>query len=446
MSRPQFDQAFLKQIAVRLFLEPHFVLKFRKYLKPSYFKFADENGTLEAMLSLWFQKIDEGAKNPNFDSLYAWLQMQPDGPIREQTLEMLDVIRWDRQLITSAKSDHAFETFLQWLRAITFIDGHKSVKEDFDLGRYELSYEKLNTTLSKLKSIALDTVEGADWDTADAFLLAEANKLTNKFNFGIEDFDTACGFEEQTLNLFVGGTNGGKSMISVHLLAECVKQGKCGYFVFVEDRKSTIMRRVFANLTDSTIDQIKDPNRPPELTQKINDIAEKLQRYITCEFIYGCSPDFILERAKEHMTQRSAAGLPNFEVMCVDYLQHIAQFAYGEKPYEKLANAMARYKDFALQHKLVVFTHQQVNRSGMQEQNKDNLITLGELSTSFNAAFVCDTIISLNRSPEQKERNEAVFYVLKGREGCAERRYQVNTNFSCAQYLMSNYYRLDAMK
>lgn len=446
MSRPKFDQSFLKNVAMRLFLEPYLVTKYREYLRPSFFKYADENGTVESMMSLWFTKINEGAEAPNFDSLHAWLQMQPDGPVREQTLTMLDEMRWDKHLIGAAQNDDVFNAFLEWIKVTTFLDGHKGVKEDFDLGRYELGYKKLEDVLSKIKTISTDNVENADWLTADRFLMNEANKLVNKFNFGIEEFDRDSGFEEQTLNLFVGATNGGKSMLSVHLISECVKQGKCGYFVFVEDRKSTIMRRVFANLTDTKIDDIKSPKRDAELTKKIAEVSAKLQKYVVVEFVYGCPPDFILERAKNHMSQRAAQGLPQFEVMCVDYLQHIAQFAYGEKPYEKLANAMARYKDFALQHKLTIFTHQQVNRSGVQEQNKDNLITLGELSTSFNAAFVCDTIISLNRSPEQKEREEAVFYVLKGREGCAERRYQVKTNFSCAQYLMHDFYRLDAMK
>jgi len=445
--RPRFDAPFLKAVLTRLILEPHFVVKFRRYLKPDYFKHADEHGALGTVARVWFSHISDGETNANFDSLYGWLQMQPDGDVRAQSIEACESLRFDKENVAKAKSDHLFQTFLQWLKSTAFLRDYTDVRDAFNLGRYDDAYETLEQSLGRIKAISLDGTESADWDNAANFLQMEAMKTSNKFEFGIKDFDETSGFEEATLNLFVAGTNAGKTQLSVHFISECVKQGRSGYFVFVEDRKTTILRRVYANLLDVSMDDLKSPlGLSKEKQEEFRKITEKLKKYIVVEFMYGVSPDFVLERAKEVMAQRRANGQPDIEVMLVDYLQHIASFSPGEKAYEKLAHAMARFKDFVLQYKLTGFTHQQVNRSGVQEQNKDNLITLGELSTSFNAAFVCDTIISLNRSPEQKEREEAVFYVLKGREGAAERRYQVKTRFSHAQYLMGDFYRLDAMK
>lgn len=443
---PKFDAPFLKAVLTRFILEPSHVVKYRAYLKPVHFKHGDEDGALEVIAKLWFTKLWDGSANPNFDSLYAWLQMQPNGEMREKTLDLFEFLRSDKGNISRARSDDLFDVFLRWVRALVFLDEHHKVKEAFNVGNHAAAYETLEVALGKIKSIALETIERSNWPQSSEFLQAESVKTSNKFEFGIEDFDKAGGFEEQTLNLFVGGTNSGKSQISIHLMVECVKQGKHGYFVFVEDRRLTIERRLYANITGIPVDDLKSFSLTPDQIKLVRAAEQKINKYVTAEYIYGCSPDFILERAKEIMSQRKANGQPDLEVMCLDYLQHIAQMGPGEKAYEKLANAMARYKDFALQYKLAIFTHQQVNRAGIQEQNKDHLITLAELSTSFNAAFVCDCIISLNRSPEQKERQEAVFYVLKGREGAAERRYQVKTNFACAQYLMSEYYRLDSMQ
>jgi hypothetical protein len=444
--RPKFDAPFLKAVLTRFILEPSHVVKYREHLRASHFKHGDEHGALEAIARLWFGKVLSGATEANFDSLYAWLQMQPNGELREHTLDLFDYLRADKSNLSRAKSDDLFDTFLHWLKALVFLNEHAKVQEAFNTGDKDSAYDILEGALGKIKSIALDTIECSDWGKSLEFLQSEAVKTCNKFEFGIEDFDKAGGFEEQTLNLFVGGTNSGKSQISIHLMAECVKQGKYGYFVFVEDRRLTITRRILSNLTNIPIDDLKNPSLTVDQKKLIKDAEAKIAKFVVAEYMYGVTPDFVLERTREIMAQRKANGQPDLEIMCLDYLQHIAQFAPGEKAYEKLANAMARYKDFALKHRLTVFTHQQVNRSGVQEQNKDNLITLGELSTSFNAAFVCDCIISLNRSPEQKERQEAVFYVLKGREGAAERRYQVKTNFACAQYLMSDYYRLDSMQ
>ena len=262
---------------------------------------------------------------------------------------------------------------------------------------------------------------------------------------GIGDY---YGFELDGDHLFLLGdfTVAHNTQMTVHLIRKAIEQQKHIYVACVEDRKVTILRRIYSCLTGIPMDEIKRLcDMSPENRKKMYKASESLVKYVTVEFMYGVPLDFILSRVKEHQAIRRSKGLPPYEAMVIDYLQHIAHLSPGDSSHEKLSLSMAKYKDFVLQHNLVGITHQQVNRTGVASQNKEALITMAEMSASFQAAFVADVIISLNRTTEMKERDESVWYVCKGREGSVENKYQVKTEFDKARFNTENYLRLDRM-
>ena len=59
---------------------------------------------------------------------------------------------------------------------------------------------------------------------------------------------------------------------------------------------------------------------------------------------------------------------------------------------------------------------------------------MSSIASSFNSVFVADNIISINRSEENKLTNKAVLYVVKGREGATDQRYEVPTEFNKARF------------
>jgi hypothetical protein len=236
------------------------------------------------------------------------------------------------------------------------------------------------------------------------------------------------------------------SMLTVHMIRQAIEQEKHIYIACVEDRKVSVLRRVYAALTGIPITDIKRLcDMTPTNRAKMTEASKKLEKFVSIEFMYGVPLDFILSRIKEQTSIRRLRGLPDIEIVGIDYLQHIAHLSTGDSMHEKLTLSMAKFKDFVLANNLVGFTHQQVNRGGVASQNKDGLITLAEMSASFQAAFVADVIISINRTPDMRERDEAVLYVCKGREGSVEQKYQIKTEFHCARYNMSDYVRIDKM-
>jgi hypothetical protein len=442
--RPKFDAQFLKAILFRLMSEPHLCVKFRDYLDPDMFEINGAN--LKRIASILFDWIDMEEQAPTVDGIWGKLQLLPDGQDRDTALSDFNNMKTDKDVVRLSQSDQVFDTFLQWLKATAFICEYHGVRENFNSGSFETAYNKMELALNRIKGISVEEVDSADWDSSLDFLESESKRVDAKFNLGVDDFDSASAFEQQMLVIFVALTGHGKTAMTIHLIRQAVEQGRRIYVACVEDRKVTILRRVYSALTGIPMNEIKRLcDMPPAHRTLMEEARIKLQKFVTIDFIYGQPLDYILSRIKEKMAVQRLNNQPVFEIVALDYLQHIAHLSPGDSVHEKVTTSMAKFKDFALSNNLCCITHQQVNRSGAQSQNKEGLITLSEMSSSFQAAFVADVIISINRTPEMIEKDEAVLFVAKGREGATDRRYLVKTDFAKARYVMEGYTRLDRM-
>jgi len=437
-TRFHFDSKFIKASLMRLIFEPHLIDKFRDFLNPSVFDIQDEYETIKKISKIVLDK----SKNENVTSeaVWAWIQLLPNGPERQATLLQFEEMRLDEDLAKFARSDEVFDTFLQYLKATTFLTTHKEIKESFNKADFEHAYKNFEHMLGKIRTITMDEHRVFDWTTSERFLEDMADTKFKNFDLGIDDFDKDTGFEPQSFNIFIGASGGGKSQMSIHLAVQAVKQGKKAFLTFVEDKDKTIMRRLFACYTGIPIESLKDFHKmPPEFRERIITAKEKFKKFLHVEFVYGQGHKTIIDRVKQENEKLKIEGKPLYEVFVLDYIGHIAHHAAGEKTHEKLHRACSDLKDFALQTGIIVFTHFQSNREGAGKSNEGTgVIDMSTIASSFNSAFVADNIISINRSEEQKMRNQCILYVVKGREGATGRKYEVSTQFDKARFDMKD--------
>jgi hypothetical protein len=78
----------------------------------------------------------------------------------------------------------------------------------------------------------------------------------------------------------------------------------------------------------------------------------------------------------------------------------------------------------------------QVNRDGSKKMQGEDIITKNDLASSFDLSRVCDNIITINRNDEQKNRNKAIFYIAKIRDGgnIDGNKFEVDTDFDYGRY------------
>jgi len=440
-----FDARFLKGAILRLVLQPAMIDKYREYLYPEMFDIGDENQSLFRIAKVL---LDRSKNEPvSMEALLGWLNLQPSGDGRDASMQLAEKMRLDADLYKFAQNDGYFAEFLRYLKAQTFINSHKSVTKKFKNTDFDSAYRDLEVTLSKIKSIGTEEEETVNWETAHKFLEENSQKRYKRFKIGITDFDTMAGFEEQSMNLFISTSGGGKSMMSIHLIVQAVRQQKHVHAIFVEDRQPTILRRLYANMTGIPINELsKYTDLSQDKKNAIRAASVELQKYVTIDFVYQNPPSSILQKISEKNRERRNQGLPENKVVIIDYIQHIGHMAPGDSMHEKLHRAMADFKDFCLKHHMIGFTHFQVNRSGaamLRNNDENQLIDMSMISGSYNACFVADNIISINRTPQMRIDNEAVLYVIKGREGCNENKYKVKTDFAYGIYRMETAEKLE---
>lgn len=433
MSRIQFDARFLKSALLRLIIEPHLIEKFRSLITPEMFDIQDEYGTIKRIAKIVLDRSK--SENVTAEGVASWLQLMSGGPEREATIDAFDALRIDDFIVKHARSDQVFETFLQYLKAVTFLNSHEGVKEAFNNANFEAAYTQFEKALTKIKGISMEDDNVVNWKSSIEFLENSANTSFGNFGFGITDFDENGGFEKQSMNMFLSTSSGGKTMMTVHLIREAIRQGKKIFVACVEDKQTTILRRLYAAETGLEINQLKNyQNMPPEDRARILKAREKIEKYVYLCFPYDKSHKYILEKFKELNERCKIEGIPEYEVFVLDYIQHIGHRAAGDSLHEKLHRANSDLKDFALKHDKIVFTHFQVNRSGAARVSEDGLIDMSVIAGAYNACFVADNIVSINRSPQQMNDNLCTLYVVKGREGAMGRKYEVPTDFAKARF------------
>jgi hypothetical protein len=454
LERPKFDHRFLKAILLRLINEPHIYLQYQEYLTPENFLHADPNGAAVTIARILFDKVKQlgEIKGTPMVAVFAWLQLLPDGDERKNAIEFLDTIFLDLKITNMSSSPETLRTFLEWLRIVIMVKGTNKFIKNINNGKsIDYAITLVQSSLADVNMTVENPVKEADWK--EFFYNIENGIIqqdVGKFELGIKDFDDVAPFHPGMLGLFVAQTNSGKTMVSIHLVAQAIKQKKHIILACVEDSEIVMQTRLVAALTGIEINSFRCPKwnekegKMPHIKEAILQAKKSIAEYVTLTFPYGVSPENLIKDLKQRINIRKIKGLNPTEIVVVDYLQHIAKYVSGDMaPHEKISTATQLYKDFALESDLICFTHQQVNRNGIQQGKKADLITLGELSGSFGAAFVCDTIFSINRTDENKKKNEAVWYVIKGREGCADAKFVIPTRFHCAQYGVEQSRRLD---
>jgi hypothetical protein len=209
----------------------------------------------------------------------------------------------------------------------------------------------------------------------------------------------------------------------------------------VEDRPKSFARRLIASLTGIEMRKLK--LGPAQLTDeelgKVEIARQKMNRFIQVDFVYGESVDSIQKRKLDYDEERRRRGLPPYLVDLIDYTQHVSGRSPGQKKYEQIHAAYSSRKDFALKHDKIVFDFAQINREGLHRlEDESKPLTHADLAGGFDMSAVCDVIISINRTQQQKLSHAATLFVCKGRDSASAITTHVKTDFGRARWYMED--------
>lgn len=214
------------------------------------------------------------------------------------------------------------------------------------------------------------------------------------------------GWEKKTLCTFIAPTGAGKSMFLVNAACALVEQGYNVLYTTLEMADYKIGLRADSWYSGVSINEVHQNK------QKVQDAinARAKGRLIIKEWpTKRASVDTIrghIERLKQ---------MKNFKIdaLVLDYADLLrSSRVYGEKRHE-LEGVYEELRGLAQELDIILITADQTNRGGLDQE----LVTLNAIAESYAKATVCDLIMTISRTMEDKLNGTGRLYVAKSRLG-----------------------------
>jgi KaiC/GvpD/RAD55 family RecA-like ATPase len=429
---------------------PMYIEKLHRYLDSNLFFVGDESLPARGLRQI-VRLIHEVRKNSGTTTIteeffHTSLRQLMDSDEADEARRLYDNMRTRADLINKSNDRGCQNVFLDFLRVIQIVKWSHEFTPQYKSGLIAGAVKSIKDLTGELDMVKFEDISEAvdlakmSREEVAGLLSMPSEKRGELFLLGCPSLDDAVGgFERRALHLFIAATNGGKSMMTHHLISQSIRQGLTVHITIVEDRPKSFFRRLFANVTGIEINRLKYNwnDLTSEELKKVEDARELIARNVKIDFGYGESVDAIHRKKLEYDAERVARGQKPYDVDIVDYTGHIADKSSGEKTYEKFRNAFAERKNYCLINNKIGFDFAQVNRAGFQKKQNDMALTHGELAGSYDLSQVCDNIISINRFPSDIAANTATLLISKVKDGITNQEgHKVGTDFARARWIM----------
>jgi len=268
--------------------------------------------------------------------------------------------------------------------------------------------------LSDALAVSFDSSIGHNWDEDSDARYEFYHRVENKIPFDLEYFNliTKGGLSNKTLNVILGGTGVGKTLVMCHFAASHLLKGKNVLYITMEMSEERIAERIDANLLDVTMDDLS------VLTKEAYD--KKIKR------ICSKTPGKLI--IKEYPT--ASAGSANFryllnelkikknfkpDIIYIDYLNICAssrlKYTSNVNTYMYVKAIAEELRGLAVEFDVPIVSATQTTRSGYSSSDVD----LGDTSESFGLPATADLMFAIMTNEELAALNQYMVKQLKNR-------------------------------
>lgn len=216
------------------------------------------------------------------------------------------------------------------------------------------------------------------------------------------------GWERKTISTFIAPTGAGKSMFLVNAAAALIEQGLNVLYVTLEMADYKIGLRTDSWFSGLSIDDASKKENREQIRGAIKDRAKG--RFIIKEWP---TKRATVETIRSHIQRLKQTKDFKPDAIIVDYPDLLRSVkSYGEKRHELEGN-YEELRGLAQEENAVMIVADQTNRGGLDLE----LVTISAISEAYSKATVCDLIITISRTPEDKMNNTGRLYIAKSRLG-----------------------------
>lgn len=268
--------------------------------------------------------------------------------------------------------------------------------------------------LQEALAVSFDTRVGHDY-IGDAPLQYDYyHRIEEKIPFDLDLLNTiTCGgMSKKTLNIILGGTYVGKSLVMSHMAGTMFQAGYNVLYITLELSEEMVRERIDANILDIPTDMIRLLPRA-KYDAKIKDIeANTKGKLIIKEYPTSTAGKLQFENLLAELEIKK-----NFtpDIIFVDYLNlcRSSRIKDGHSGgmYEYFKMVAEELRGIAGEYNLVMVTATQLNRSGFKASD----FGMGDIAESFAVSMTGDFIIGLQVTDELKQLGQLQITQLKNR-------------------------------
>lgn len=278
---------------------------------------------------------------------------------------------------------------------------------------------KESTALSILPSLFLDalkvqfdhTIGHNYFDDAEARFQSYKD-IEEKICTGIKILDdcTNGGFETKTLQVWLGGTGTGKTLVFCNHAANALSYGQDVVYFTMEMSEKKIAQRIDANLLDVNINDL--PYTEVEtLNNKINDLHQKTRGHLIIkEYPTGMPNVNTFRNFLDELWQKKKIRP---KVVIFDYINLCSSVKVknGINSYEKIKYIAEEIRGLAVEYEFCGITGTQSNRDAQGASDMD----LTNTSESFALPATADFMGAIIYNEELKQKGQMMMKILKTR-------------------------------
>lgn len=290
-----------------------------------------------------------------------------------------------------------------------------AVSESITIITDEKKKPEKNTIPDLLKealAISFDTNVGHDFveDAESRFDYYHKKEAKIPFDIDMLNKITKGGFTHGTLNLFLGGTNSGKTLFMTHFASSYLYQGYNVLYITLEIAEEEIAKRIDANLMNIKMSEITNLEKDNFLS-KIGKIRSKTIGKLKIKQYPPASANINHFRALLNELSLKKNFVP--DIIIVDYLGIClsARIRSSENSFSYYKSVAEELRGLAVERRIPIISNHQFNRSGQYNTDVD----LENVSESHGIAMTADFLAAIIVTEEFIEEKKVMVKQLKSR-------------------------------
>ena len=391
-----------------LLYNEEYTRKVLPFIKAEYFEDSNQKIVFEEIYSF----ITEYNKLATKEVLYIELGKRND--LNEETFKetskivsCLDDVPVEKNWVvdTTEKWCRDRAIYLALVESIHIADGDDKKNRD-----------SIPSILSDALAVSFDNHVGHDYLQDYEERYEYYHKKENRIEFDLDFFNkiTNGGVPNKTLNIFLAGTNVGKTLAMCHMASSFLLQSKNVLYITMEMAEEEIAKRMDANMLNVPINQLGDLSKSM-FTNKASKLADKtrgtliIKEYPTASAHSGHFKALLNELALKKSFKP--------DVIFIDYINICAssRFRAGSNmnSYSIIKSIAEELRGLAVEHDVPIFSATQTTRSGFSSSD----VEITDTSESFGLPATADFLVALISTEELEGLGQIMVKQLKNRYG-----------------------------